>query len=133
MGFPANNFMAQEPGSEEQINRFCTQKYGVTFPMFSKISVKGKDTHPLYQYLTEKKNNKALDAPVKWNFQKFLVDTKGNVVKSFAPSERVNDLKVLKAIQTELKKTNKTEELEILIKEDNAKVAAAAKKKSKKK
>ena len=133
LGFPANNFMGQEPGSDSKIKEFCTSKFNVTFPMFSKISVKGKDIHPLYQYLTEKKNNKALDAPVKWNFQKFLVDTEGNVVKSFAPSERVNDLKVLKAIQTELKKTNKTEELEALIKEDNAKVAAAAKKKSKKK
>lgn len=78
IGFPANNFLWQEPGSNEEIKQFCSLKYNVTFPMMAKISVKGKDQAPLYKWLTEKKENGVQDAPVQWNFQKFLIDENGN-------------------------------------------------------
>lgn len=103
LGFPANNFMNQEPGTNEQINRFCTSKYGITFPMFSKISVKGKKMHPLYEYLTNKKENGRIDAPIKWNFQKFLVGRNGKVIRSFRPAERVNDQLIKRAIRKQVK------------------------------
>lgn len=102
LGFPANNFLWQEPGSNQQIKQFCSLNYGVTFPMFSKISVKGRDMHDLYQYLTRKKNNHTLDAPVKWNFQKFLVDKYGHVVRSFSSSTSVNDPDFIKAIEAQI-------------------------------
>jgi glutathione peroxidase len=78
IGFPANNFGSQEPGSNAEITQFCTKNYGVTFQMMEKISVKGDDIHPLYQWLTEKSENGVQDAPVMWNFQKFLIDENGN-------------------------------------------------------
>jgi glutathione peroxidase len=78
IGFPANNFGSQEPGSNTEIHEFCTKNYGVTFQMMEKISVKGDDMHPLYQWLTEKAENSVQDAPVQWNFQKFLIDENGN-------------------------------------------------------
>ncbi len=81
IGFPANNFMSQEPGSNEQIREFCTSKFDVTFPMMSKISVKGDDIDPLYQWLTRKELNGVVDSEVKWNFQKYLVDDKGTLVR----------------------------------------------------
>jgi glutathione peroxidase len=77
IGFPANNFGQQEPGPNDSIKIFCTKNYGVTFPMMSKISVSGTDMAPLYKWLTEKSENGVQDAPVKWNFQKFMVDEKG--------------------------------------------------------
>jgi glutathione peroxidase len=80
IGFPANNFMGQEPGSNEEIETFCRENYGVTFPMMAKISVKGKDMHPLYQWLTSKSLNGVMDSQVKWNFQKYLIDEKGRLV-----------------------------------------------------
>ncbi len=80
IGFPANNFGSQEPGSNTEIHEFCTKNYNVTFQMMEKISVKGDDMHPLYQWLTEKSENGVQDAPVKWNFQKFLIDENGNWV-----------------------------------------------------
>lgn len=80
IGFPANNFLHQEPGTNEEIQQFCTVNYGVTFPMMAKISVKGKDIAPLYEWLTEKSKNGKQDASVKWNFQKFLIDENGNWV-----------------------------------------------------
>jgi glutathione peroxidase len=104
LAFPANNFKAQEPGSNEEINRFCTSEYGVTFPMFSKISVKGDEMHPLYKFLTNKEQNGRLDAPINWNFQKFLIDKKGRVIRSFLPAERVNDKKIKNAITKQIKK-----------------------------
>jgi glutathione peroxidase len=104
LAFPANNFGAQEQGSNEEINRFCTSEYGVTFPMFSKISVKGEEMHPLYEYLTNKEQNGRLDAPINWNFQKFLVDRNGKVIRSFLPAERVNDKKIKRAIARQIKK-----------------------------
>ncbi|MDD2564512.1 MAG: glutathione peroxidase [Salinivirgaceae bacterium] len=85
LGFPANNFLKQEPGSNEEIREFCTKNYGVSFPMMAKISVKGDDIHPLYKWLTNKVENKVLDSDVSWNFQKFLIDENGNVVQSIPP------------------------------------------------
>lgn len=85
VGFPANNFMKQEPGTNAEIASFCSINYGVTFPMMSKISVKGKDMHPLYQWLTEKDKNGFEDSSVSWNFQKYLIDEAGNLVKVVSP------------------------------------------------
>lgn len=80
IGFPANNFLSQEPGSNEEISQFCSLNYGVTFPMMEKISVKGKDAAPLYQWLTHKSLNGKQDASVQWNFQKFMIDEQGQWV-----------------------------------------------------
>lgn len=85
IGFPANNFMKQEPGNDAQIKSFCTDEYGVSFPMMSKISVKGDDMHPLYQWLTEKEKNGLEDSKVSWNFQKYLIDENGKLVKVISP------------------------------------------------
>jgi glutathione peroxidase len=98
LGFPANNFGGQEPGSDEEIKEFCSVNYGVTFPMFSKISVKGKDQHPLYAYLTS-----AADTPVSWNFQKFIVDKNGKVRKSIAPRQSIQDPEVVELIEALVK------------------------------
>lgn len=81
VGFPANNFGAQEPGSNEEIGQFCQKNYGVTFPMMAKISVVGEDQHPLYHWLCEKALNGVSDNEVKWNFHKFLIDENGMLVK----------------------------------------------------
>jgi len=86
IGIPANNFMNQEPGTNEDIMEFCDSKYGVTFPMMSKISVKGDDMHPLYKWLTSKSANGVLDSEVAWNFQKYLIDENGNLVGFFKPA-----------------------------------------------
>jgi glutathione peroxidase len=83
IGFPANNFGGQEPGTNAEIKEFCTGKFNVTFPMAAKISVKGEDIHPLYQWLTSKEKNGVLDAEIKWNFNKFLVNEKGELVAYF--------------------------------------------------
>jgi glutathione peroxidase len=85
IGFPANNFGGQEPGSDKDIKAFCSKNYAVTFPMMSKISVKGSDMAPIYKWLTEKSANGVKDAPVTWNFQKFLIDENGKWVNSIAP------------------------------------------------
>ena len=85
IGFPANNFLKQEPGSNEEIIKFCQVNYGVSFPMMSKISVKGDDIHPLYSWLTKKSENGKIDADVTWNFQKFMIDEEGNIVDSASP------------------------------------------------
>lgn len=82
LGFPANNFGGQEPGTDEEIAEFCQVNYGVTFPMFSKISVKGDDQHPLFTYLTSA-DNPDFTGDISWNFEKFLVDRNGNVVRRF--------------------------------------------------
>ena len=88
IGFPSNDFMSQEPGSNEEIKEFCTKNYGVSFPMMSKIEVKGKEMHPLYQFLTEKSKNGYSDNSVKWNFQKYLINEKGELVKVIAPGTK---------------------------------------------
>jgi len=85
VGFPANNFGSQEPGSNEQIAKFCQLNYGVTFPMMSKISVKGNDKHPVYQFLTQKSKNGLQDSEVEWNFQKYLINEEGVLVKVLSP------------------------------------------------
>lgn len=95
IGFPANNFLNQEPGSNEEIQNFCTSNYGVTFPMMAKISVKGKDIHPLYKWLTTKSENGRSDIKVSWNFQKFLIDEQGNLVESLSPATKPDDKKIL--------------------------------------
>ena len=85
IGFPANNFNGQEPGSKEEIAEFCKKNYGVTFPMADKVSVEGDDMAPIYKFLEEEAAKKGLADPVKWNFGKFLVDEKGNLIATFAP------------------------------------------------
>jgi len=102
LGFPANNFMGQEPGSNKEIKEFCTREYAVTFPMFSKISVKGSDIAPLYSYLTQKSENGVLDALVKWNFQKFLIGRNGMVITSIGNRTSVNDESAMNAIEAAL-------------------------------
>lgn len=84
VGFPANNFGQQEPGSNEEIGEFCKRNYGVSFPMAAKVSVKGGDIHPLFKYLTEEAEKMGEKDPIKWNFTKFLVDEKGKLVKVFS-------------------------------------------------
>lgn len=95
IGFPANNFKEQEPGSNEEIAEFCQQNYGVEFPMMEKISVKGDDMHPLYQWLTQKSKNGVLDSEVTWNFQKYLIDEKGNLVEMIEPKVKPDDPRII--------------------------------------
>ena len=103
LGFPANNFGAQEPGTESEIKGFCTSKYKVTFPMFSKVSVKGEDQCDLYKYLTStEKHGEAIGGEVQWNFQKYLVDRKGNLVARFNPKVKPMDPDVVSAIEKAL-------------------------------
>ncbi|AEA44492.1 glutathione peroxidase [Fluviicola taffensis] len=88
VGFPSNDFMSQEPGSNDEIKEFCKKNYGVSFPMMSKIDVKGKTMHPLYVFLTEKSKNGVSDNSVKWNFQKYLINEEGKLVKVISPSTK---------------------------------------------
>ncbi len=99
LGFPANNFMGQEPGTEEEIKEFCTLKYKVTFPMFAKISVKGEDQHPLYNYLTNKATNPEFAGEISWNFNKFLLDRNGKVVARYGSKEKPDGPEVTTAIE----------------------------------
>lgn len=94
IGFPANNFNEQEPGSDNEIKEFCTRNYGVTFPMMSKISVKGDDMAPVYQWLTRKELNGVKDSEVQWNFQKYLIDENGNLVDVIPPKEKPTSEKI---------------------------------------
>nr|WP_314056100.1 glutathione peroxidase [Capnocytophaga gingivalis] len=98
IGFPANNFLKQEPGTNEEIASFCQVNYGVSFPMMSKISVKGKDMHPLYQFLTQKSKNGVMDSKVSWNFQKYLIGKDGHLEKVIAPKTLPNDTEVIEWI-----------------------------------
>lgn len=100
IGFPANNFGAQEPGSNDQIAKFCKLNYGVSFPMMSKISVKGDDTHELYQFLTSKEKNGVEDNQVMWNFQKYLIDENGRLVKSIDPRTLPTDDEIVNWIKS---------------------------------
>lgn len=95
IGFPANNFLGQEPGTNEEIKEFCQINYGVTFLMMAKISVKGKDIHPLYQWLTTKELNGIMDAEVTWNFQKFMIDENGLLVDVASPKEKPFSEKII--------------------------------------
>jgi len=87
IAFPANNFMKQEPGNNAEIKTFCSNNYKVSFPLMSKISVKGKNQHPIYSWLTSKEKNGKLDSNVKWNFQKYLINEKGELVDIAYPRE----------------------------------------------
>ena len=102
MGFPANNFGSQEPGSDLQIKEFCTSTFDVKFPMFSKISVKGNDTHPLYKYLTSVDTSPAKKGDITWNFEKFLIGRDGKVIARFAPKTEITEPQLKAAIETAL-------------------------------
>jgi glutathione peroxidase len=102
LGFPANNFGAQEPGTNEEIKTFCTRKYSVKFPMYAKISVKGDDQAPLYAYLT-KETGPGMTGDIKWNFTKFLVDKNGKVVQRFESAVTPDSKEVTSAIEAQLK------------------------------
>jgi glutathione peroxidase len=103
-GFPANNFGGQEPGSNAEIGAFCKSKFGVTFPMYSKISVAGKDKAPLYQFLTDKAANPKTGGEIQWNFTKFLVDRDGKVLARFEPAVEPQSKEVTAAVEAALKK-----------------------------
>lgn len=100
VGFPSNNFMWQEPGSNKDIKVFCEKNYGVSFPMMSKISVKGKSQHPLYDFLTKKDKNGVKDSSVKWNFQKYLIDENGHLAKVISPRTQPDDPIILDWIKS---------------------------------
>jgi glutathione peroxidase len=104
IGVPANEFNKQEPGTDEEIAAFCSTKYKVTFPLLSKVVVKGKGITPLYDHLTSKKTNPKHAGEITWNFEKFLVGRDGEVVARFKPATRPDDKKVIEAIEAELKK-----------------------------
>ncbi|AYV66795.1 glutathione peroxidase [Niallia circulans] len=93
LGFPSNQFMSQDPGTNEEIKSFCEVNYGVTFPMFAKIDVNGKEADPLYQYLTKEAPGALGVKAIKWNFTKFLIDRNGNVVDRYAPSTSPSEIK----------------------------------------
>ncbi len=96
VGFPANNFKGQEPGSNEEISEFCQKNYGVTFPMASKISVSGDDVAPIYKYLLEEAKKKGLENPLTWNFGKFLINEKGELIATFSPKTQPMSDDILK-------------------------------------
>lgn len=100
VGFPANNFGGQEPGSDAEIATFCKENYGVTFPMMSKISVKGSDKHQVYQFLTQKAKNGLQDSEVSWNFQKYLIDENGELAMVVEPKTLPTDEKIVSWIET---------------------------------
>lgn len=102
LGFPANNFGEQEPGTNEEIKEFCRINYGVTFPIFAKISVKGEDQHPLYKYLTEKETDPEFAGEIKWNFNKFLLGKDGKIIARFDSKDKPEDAKVIQAIEQAL-------------------------------
>ena len=99
VGFPANNFFKQEPGTNKEIAEFCEKNYGVTFPMMSKISVKGSDMDPLYKWLTTKSENGLKDSEVTWNFQKYLIDENGKLVDVVDPKVKPDDDKIVSWIK----------------------------------
>lgn len=102
LAFPSNDFMGQEPGTNEQIKTFCQLNYQVGFPLFSKISVKGESIHPLYRFLTEKSTNPKFAGSITWNFNKFLIDRKGNIVNRFGSKTEPQSTAVIKAIEEAL-------------------------------
>jgi glutathione peroxidase len=104
IGIPANEFGAQEPGTNEQIEKFCTGKYKVTFPMMAKIVVKGKGIDPLYKYLTAVETKPAAKGDVMWNFEKFIIGKNGEVAARFTPETEPSDAKLVETIEAELKK-----------------------------
>jgi glutathione peroxidase len=103
LGFPANNFLFQEPGSNAQIKSFCSLTYGVSFPLFAKISVRGRTMHPLYRFLTDKSTNPRFGGRITWNFNKFLVDRQGGIVDRFDSREEPLSERVVSAVERELR------------------------------
>jgi glutathione peroxidase len=99
LAFPANNFLGQEPGTEADIKEFCSTNFGVKFPLFAKISVTGKDQHPLYTFLTSKESNPEFGGDISWNFNKFLLDKNGKVVARFATKEKPESEAVTSTIE----------------------------------
>lgn len=102
LGFPCNQFGGQEPGTEAEIKAFCTGRYDVTFPMFSKVDVNGGDAAPLYKYLTSQDTKPAGKGDISWNFEKFLIDRDGQLIHRFSPRTRPNDAELVKAIEGQL-------------------------------
>ena len=102
LGFPSNDFLRQEPGSNEEIKEFCTLNYGVTFPMFAKITVKGRKIHPLYSYLTSKRTNPKSPGRITWNFNKFLISSSGEIIDRFGSREEPDSPAVTQAIEKAL-------------------------------
>jgi glutathione peroxidase len=102
LGFPANDFGAQEPGTEAEIETFCTTNYGVKFDMFAKVALKGEHTEPLYEFLQDNAENKGFGGAAKWNFTKFLVDKRGKVIARFEPQVEPTSPEVEKAIENAL-------------------------------
>ena len=103
LGFPANNFGNQEPGTNDEIKQFCTRTYKVTFPMFAKVSVAGDDKTPLYQFLTGKEANPKTGGEIRWNFTKFLVGRDGRIIARFEPDVAPEDPELVTAVETALK------------------------------
>lgn len=99
VGFPANNFGGQEPGTNAEIKAFCKQNYGVSFPMAVKVSVKGEDTAPIFQWLTQKEKNEVMNVEIKWNFTKFLLDENGHLVASFESAVKPLSDEILQAVE----------------------------------
>lgn len=99
VGFPANNFGGQEPGSDGDIQEFCKARFGVKFPLASKVSVKGEDMAPIYQWLTSKAKNGVLDAEIKWNFNKFLLDENGKLIAYFESKVKPDSEDILKFVK----------------------------------
>ena len=104
LGFPCNQFGSQEPGSDADIKQFCSTKYSVSFPMFSKIDVNGDNAAPIYKYLTSKDVKPAGKGNISWNFEKFLIDREGNLINRFAPRTKPSDNELIKSIESELAK-----------------------------
>ena len=100
VGFPSNDFLWQEPGSNEDIIEFCEENYGVTFPMMSKISVKGSSMHPIYKFLTDKNRNGVVSSSVSWNFQKYLINEDGSIHKVISPRTKPEDPKIIEWINS---------------------------------
>jgi glutathione peroxidase len=103
LAFPSNDFGGQEPGSEKEIKEFCSTNYKVTFPLFSKIPVKGENKHPLYAYLTDSEKNPATGGEIKWNFTKFLVGRDGKIITRFEPKTKPTDDEVAQAVERALR------------------------------
>ena len=102
LGFPANNFGNQEPGTNEEIKQFCTTNYHITFPMFSKISVKGDDKHPLYRYLTGSEQGRQFGGEIKWNFNKFLIDRNGSIAGIYGSKTEPQSPELIARIESAL-------------------------------
>ena len=104
LGFPCNQFGSQEPGSDSEIKEFCSTKFNVSFPMFSKVDVNGDNAADIYKYMTAKDVKPKSKGPVSWNFEKFLIDREGNLINRYASKTKPSDGELIKAIETELAK-----------------------------